>query len=440
VFERVILNRLNTEAEDKGLLEEEQAGFRAGRSTRDQTYILREILDSRKAAGLTTFLCFVDLTNAFPSTWQYGMWFRLQELGVKGSLYRSIRSMYNSCSSAIQTPYELTDWYTSDLGTRQGAVLSPFLFSLLISPLAKALREQGLGIQMGPDCLIGCLLYADDLVLIADSEAEMKRMMLNASAFLRKWRFSVSAKKTQVVACGKGEIRGLKDRSWEIGGETVKDVRNYKYLGVNFEKNGLWTKMRETNIENTDNAYSPLYKIGFAEAGLHIGQSAFLWNLFAKPRLLYGAEVWSVSSQQGWKDLESAQLQGARRIFGKKSNHSTIGEALRGDLGWQSIELQVSLAKLKFYGHLCRLPDNRLLKRVFIHRKNQYDRACQALHIDKFKDDSWYSEFCEICCSLGMPAADWDANVVANLPKGQWNTQVEKLVTLADSSRLFAGF
>jgi hypothetical protein len=79
VFERVILNRLNLEAEGKGLLEEEQAGFRSGRSTRNQTYILRETLDSRKAAGLTTFACMIDLTNAFPSTWQDGMWFRLQE-------------------------------------------------------------------------------------------------------------------------------------------------------------------------------------------------------------------------------------------------------------------------------------------------------------------------------------------------------------------------
>jgi hypothetical protein len=238
VFEPVILNRLNIEAEDKGLLEVEQAGFRCGRSTRDQTYILREILDSRKAAGLTTFLCFVDLTNAFPSTWQDGMWFCLRELGVKGSLYRSIQSMYRSCSSAIQTPYGLTDWFTSDLGTRQGAVLSPFLFSLLISPLAKALRKQGLGIQMGLDCLIGCLLYADDLVLIADSEVEMQQMMLETSRFLRIWRFSVSAKKTQVVACGKGETRELKERSWEIGGETVHDVRDYKYVGLILRKMG----------------------------------------------------------------------------------------------------------------------------------------------------------------------------------------------------------
>jgi hypothetical protein len=255
VFERVILNRLVANSEKEGLLEEEQAGFRTGRSTRDQTFILRELLDKRKAEGQTTFLCFIDLTNAFSSSWQDGMWFRLRESGVAGRLYRSIKDMYRSCSSAIQTPFGLTDWFTSDLGTRQGAVLSPYLFSLLISPLACVLRNAGLGVSLGLDSQIACLLYADDLVLIADSEEALQKMMLETTKFLKKWRFSVSAKKTQVVACGKGETRKLKDRTWEIGGKTIRDARSYKYLGLHFEKTGLWSQMRDANIENSHNAF-----------------------------------------------------------------------------------------------------------------------------------------------------------------------------------------
>jgi hypothetical protein len=263
VFERVILNRLVANSEKEGLLEEEQAGFRTGRSTRDQTFTLRELLDKRKAEGQTTFLCFIDLTNAFPSSWQDGIWFWLRESGVAGRLYRSVKDMYRSCSSAIQKPFGLTDWFTSDLGTRQGAVLSPYLFSLLISPLARVLRNAGLGVSLGLDSQIACLLYADDLVLIADSEEALQKMMLETTNFLKKWRFSVSAKKTQVVACGKGETRKLKDRTWEIGGKTIRDARSYKYLGLHFEKTGLWSKMQDANIENSHNAYSSLYQIGF---------------------------------------------------------------------------------------------------------------------------------------------------------------------------------
>jgi hypothetical protein len=257
------------------------------------------------------------------------MSFRLQELGVKGRLYRCIRSMHRSSTSAIQTPYGITGWYISDLGTRQGAILSPFLFSLLISPLARILREVGLRVKLGLHSQIACLLYADDLVLIADSEDAMEKMMLEATSCLRKWCFSVSAKKTQVVACGKKETQGLKNRTWEIGGEVARDVSSYKYLGLYFGKDGLWTAMRKAYIESAQNSYGALYKIGFAEAGLQIGQSDFLWILFAKLRLLYGAETWSISSKKGWQDLESAQLHGARRIFGKKANYSMVGEALR---------------------------------------------------------------------------------------------------------------
>lgn len=238
--------------------------------------------------------------------------------------------------------------------------------------------------------------------LIAGSEMEMRAMMAEATLFFRKWRFSVSAKKSQVVACGKSETRGLKERSWEIGGQVIQDVRSYKYLGLLFEKNGLWTKMRESNIESTENAYIPLYQIGFGEAGLHIGQSAFLWQLYAKPRLLYGAEVWSTTSQDGWQDLENAQLQGARRIFGRRANHSTIGEAL--------------------------------------HRQAQYLHICQVLNLAHVTDNSWSSELCGLLTSLGMSPSVWTAAKVATLSRNEWERKVDTLVESADNRQLFSDF
>jgi hypothetical protein len=162
-------------------------------------------------------MCFVDFTNAFPSTWQDGMWSRLRETGVKGRLYRSIRSLYKLCKSSIQTPYGLTDWFTSDLGTRQGAVLSPLLFSFVVNPLATLLKSKGFGVTMG-GIQLAYLLYADDLVLIADSREQLQEMMNTTSEFLQQWRFVVSARKTQVVAFDRGETRSLKDRVWQRDG------------------------------------------------------------------------------------------------------------------------------------------------------------------------------------------------------------------------------
>lgn len=316
VYERVLLNRITDSLEVNALLPEEQAGFRKNRSTLEQAYILREILDSRKPRS-ATFASFIDLTNAFGSTWQDGMWFRLRESGVKGKLYNSIRSLYENCRSAIQTPYGLTEWFTSDLGTRQGAVLSPLLFSLLINPLANLLKRKGFGVRLG-NIHIACLLYADDLVLIADWEQQLRDMLDEATKFFRQWRFKVSARKSQVVAFSPGETRTLRDRQWSLGGEIIHDVQHYKYLGLMFEKGGRWFKMQASNVDKARHASHQLYQIGFGDAGLQIGQSAFLWSLLAKPKLLYGVEIWSPNSHTSLMELEQAQAQAAKRAHLEK--------------------------------------------------------------------------------------------------------------------------
>jgi hypothetical protein len=160
------------------------------------------------------------------------MWYQLRATGVKGKLYRSIRSLYNQCKSAILTPFSLTDWFTSDLGTHQRAVLSPLLFSHRKSS-CRSLKSQGFGVHLG-DIHIACLLYADDLVLIADSEAQLRDMLETATQFFRQWRFTVSERKSQVVAFGPGKTQSLRDRVWQLGGVTIRDVQHYKYLGLLF--------------------------------------------------------------------------------------------------------------------------------------------------------------------------------------------------------------
>jgi hypothetical protein len=202
VFVKVLLGRLDCCADENDLFPEEQAGFCKGRSPIEQAYILREIIDYRKSLKKqSTFLCFIDLQSAFSSTWREGMWLCLHEANITGKMFRMIKALYIDCSSAVLTDAGLTDWFQVDQGTQQGAVLSPFLFSLMISPLVDELHSLQKGTWLGDIC-IGCLLFADDIVLIADSESELQSMMNVATIFFRKWRFTVSDSKTRVVTLG----------------------------------------------------------------------------------------------------------------------------------------------------------------------------------------------------------------------------------------------
>ena len=137
VYESILLGRAVEQSDNTNTLPEEQGGFRKQRSCFDQNFILRELINSRSAQKINTYICYVDFENAFPSAWRAAIWYRLQEAGIQGKLFRVIRSLYADIESTLITPYGLTDWYKIDNGTRQGAVLSPFLFSIIISPTGR---------------------------------------------------------------------------------------------------------------------------------------------------------------------------------------------------------------------------------------------------------------------------------------------------------------
>jgi hypothetical protein len=294
------------------------------------------------------------------------MWRRLHKGNIRGKMFRIIKSLYVDCSSAVLTDVGLNDWFPVEQGTRQGAVLSPFLFSLVISPLVDELHALNKGTLLG-DIRIGCLLFDDDIVLIADSEKGMQAMMNIATIFFRKWRFKVSAIKTRVVSLGHRETRKLRPRFWHIGGHIVKDFASYTYLGIEFDKSGNWLSMLKRGFEKCRSSMGHLHTLVEEDnLSLPAGQLAELWGLFARSRLLYGSEVWSATIASVLESLEVTQAMAGRQILGKAGDSNIIREAILGDLGWMTVKSYLRLAKLRLFGRLESLSRDNLTRRVHV--------------------------------------------------------------------------
>ena len=82
VFEKILDIRIRSWSERVGLLSDLQGGFRTGRSTTDQIFILNEILTSRKEEGTDTFTCFIDIAKAYDRVWRPGLWYKLNAAGL----------------------------------------------------------------------------------------------------------------------------------------------------------------------------------------------------------------------------------------------------------------------------------------------------------------------------------------------------------------------
>jgi hypothetical protein len=197
-----------------------------------------------------------------------------------------MKGAMNVALESLLTDAGLTDWFSVETGTRQGGVLSPYLFSLVISPLVDEFHARGMCTGFG-DLRIACLLFVFDIVLIAEPPLELQAMMDVASSFFRRWRFLVSAGQTRVIGLGHRETRDLKDRYWCIGGRVVQDVASYTYLEIEFDKSGNWFNALQRNVGRCKKSMSHLDSLtDISDQGLNVGQLSELWGLFARPRLL----------------------------------------------------------------------------------------------------------------------------------------------------------
>ena len=120
---RVILNRLKKEAEEH--LAEEQAGFRAGRSTVEQIFNCRIMMEKHLQHQRDLLHNFIDFKKAFDRVWHEGLWQVLRNFGIEEGLIQTIQALYNTSSSAVLLNNQIGDYFKTSVGVRQGCLLTP---------------------------------------------------------------------------------------------------------------------------------------------------------------------------------------------------------------------------------------------------------------------------------------------------------------------------
>ena len=101
LFELIIDVRIRKWAESRETLSDLQGGFRAGRSTADQLFILTEILAHRSERKGQTFMAFLDVSKAYDTVWRDGLWYKLCEMGVGGKCLKFLRKMYSKVRRSV---------------------------------------------------------------------------------------------------------------------------------------------------------------------------------------------------------------------------------------------------------------------------------------------------------------------------------------------------
>ena len=123
----------------------------------------------------------VDLKNAFDSVYRNALWLKLNTLGLNGKLLRIIRAMYNKVKCCVRHCNSYSDFFEIAMGLKPGETLSPILFSLFVEDLELYLQsrpDSGLCLN---DINIMLLLFADDMVLLGDTQEELQNILGQSS-------------------------------------------------------------------------------------------------------------------------------------------------------------------------------------------------------------------------------------------------------------------
>ena len=112
----------------------EQAGFTAGRSTTEQIFAIRQIIEKSKEFNKSSYIAFIDFKAAFDSVSHDSLWTILQICGVPRELSVLVRQLYTDTRSAVRLASSLSEEFSIETGVKQGCVIAPDLFKLCNRP------------------------------------------------------------------------------------------------------------------------------------------------------------------------------------------------------------------------------------------------------------------------------------------------------------------
>ena len=153
-------------------------------------------MDKAREFQKNIYFCFLDYAKAFDCVDHNKLWKILREMGIPDHLTCLLRDLYAGQEATVRTGHGTTDWCQIEKGVCQGCVLSPCLFNLYAENIMRnaALEETQAGLKIAGRN-INNLRYADDTTLMAESEEELKSLLMNVKAESEKVGLKLNIRK-----------------------------------------------------------------------------------------------------------------------------------------------------------------------------------------------------------------------------------------------------
>nr|VZI11182.1 unnamed protein product [Spirometra erinaceieuropaei] len=349
-------------------------------------FAARQLQEKCQEMRTHLYSTFVDLTKAFDTVNREGLWKIMQKFGYPERFTQMVRRLHDGMMARDTNNGSVSEAFAVTNRVKQGCVLGPTLFSLMFSAmLMDAYRDERPGIRIAyrtdghllnqrrmnlqsrvSTTIVHELLFDDDCALNTISEEEMQRSMDIFSAACENFGLVINTQKTVVMHQPPPNSATAPNAPPQISvnGTQLQVGEKFPYLGSTLSRNTKIDDEVNNRISKASQAFGRFQSTVWNRHGLQLNTKLRMYKAVILPTLLYGAETWTVYTRQA-RPRNHFHPSCLRRILRLNWQDRIPDTDVLERTGMLSIYFMLRQMQLRWSGHLVRMDDERLPKRLF---------------------------------------------------------------------------
>ena len=327
-----------------------QSGFKKGMGTREGIFNFRIIVEKLLEKNKKIYICFIDYKKAFDRVFHMKLIDALNKLEIDGKDLTLIKNLYWNQTASIRTEDGYSGSFPIKRGVRQGCVLSPHLFNVYTEIIFRDFDDIP-GVNLSGE-YINNLRYADDTVLIAESEEELQKLVDAVKEGSRVYGLEMNTKKTKTMVVRRDPNDGSRVNI-KVDGVTLEQVESYQYLGQIITEDGRCENEIRRRIGIAKTNFLKMKDVLITKK-LSMEIRKKILHCYIMSTLMYAAETWVINLAD-WKRLEAFELWALRKMMkvswkDKKTNEEVMKRAKCK----RSLKENIMKRKARYLGHVLR--------------------------------------------------------------------------------------
>ena len=383
LFELILLQRMTPILRERSIPHYTQTAFQKGISCADPTEVVQEAVRDYIQDGSTVYQCFYDLEKAFDSVEFCVLLHHLYKSGINGKTRRIIRSFYSDPTAQVKVGSELSCVIKLERGVRQGSVLSPLLFLLVMDSLLTSLANAEAGVSIG-GIYTGSLCHADDLRSVTPSLSSLEKQVDIIQAFTSANSLTLNLDKLDLLAM----CRDQKPPKCTLAVQqsTISSTATATCLGFVWSHNLSPKAAIENNINKARRAFFGLGSLGIYHGKQNPLTSSEVVQVCVMPVCLYGSENWLLTGPL-LHMLEAFQAEIGKRILNLPKHFANLCPLIF--LQWPTMRYRILIRKLGFLHRLLNSPQSSIGAKVF-HSIKDHDPGPLIVQQCKFLEEVYH--------------------------------------------------